>query len=154
MQSDDNDHDSTPRSQFSSRRLRNTSYISPRTGERSKRVFTLREASHRLLEDGNINESTPLLHGGDEGRNRESRLEVWRRYLKKQWLALWNFWTSKTGIGIFKCSLAYLLGSLATLVPAISAFIGPQQDSKHLVASITVWFHPARTIGSMHEVRI
>ena len=37
-----------------------------------------------------------------------------------------------------------------TFVPALAAMIGSQQDSKHMVATVTVWFHPARTIGSMH----
>nr|POE93452.1 hypothetical protein CFP56_19464 [Quercus suber] len=152
MASDDSNNASTSYGQFSRRRFRNTSYISPLTGERSKRVFTLREASNRLLDDGEVNESTPLLQRGDGSGDGESRFQGWRRVVKAQRQAIWRFWTSTTGIGIFKCSLAYLLGSLATLVPAISNLIGHRQDSKHLVASITVWFHPARTIGSMHEV--
>ena len=55
---------------------------------------------------------------------------------------------SNTGRGVLKCSVAYLLGSLATFVPAISALLG-QQDGKHMVATITVYFHPARSKGSM-----
>jgi len=49
---------------------------------------------------------------------------------------------------MFKCALAYLLGSMATFVPALSSLFG-KQDSKHLVATITVYFHPARSLGSM-----
>ena len=49
---------------------------------------------------------------------------------------------------MFKCALAYLLGSMATFVPAFSTLFG-RQDSKHLVATITVYFHPARSFGSM-----
>lgn len=62
----------------------------------------------------------------------------------------WTFANSKTGRGVFKCSIAYLLGSLATFVPFIAAFLG-QQDGKHMVATITVYFHPARSRGSMVE---
>lgn len=62
----------------------------------------------------------------------------------------WAFANSKTGQGIFKCSLAYLLGSMATFVPAISDLLG-QQDGKHMVATVTVYFHPARSQGSMFE---
>lgn len=62
----------------------------------------------------------------------------------------WEFANSKTGRGVLKCSIAYLLGSLATFVPAIAASLG-QQDGKHMVATITVYFHPARSKGSMVE---
>lgn len=55
---------------------------------------------------------------------------------------------SDTGKGIFKCALAYLLGSLATFVPPLSELFG-RQNSKHMVATITVYFHPARSLGSM-----
>lgn len=64
-----------------------------------------------------------------------------------------NFWSSNTGQGILKCSLAYFLGSLATFVPFISAFLG-KQDGKHVVATVTVYFHPARTVGSMIEAAV
>lgn len=57
----------------------------------------------------------------------------------------WTFACSPTGQGIIKCSIAYLLGSMATLVPAISRFFGSGQDSKHMVATVTVYFHAART---------
>jgi len=60
------------------------------------------------------------------------------------------FANSKTGRGVFKCSIAYILGSLATFVPFIAAFLG-KQDGKHMVATITVYFHPARSKGSMVE---
>lgn len=62
----------------------------------------------------------------------------------------WTFANSKTGRGVFKCSIAYLLGSLATFVPSIAGTLG-QQDGKHMVATITVYFHPARSKGSMVE---
>ena len=66
----------------------------------------------------------------------------------------YEFAVSQTGQGILKCSIAYLIGSLATFVPAFANFIGKGQDSKHLVATCTVYFHPARTIGSMHEATV
>lgn len=65
----------------------------------------------------------------------------------------WNFAKSETGKSMFKCALAYLLGSMATFVPAFSSFFG-RQDSKHLVATITVYFHPARSLGSMLDASI
>lgn len=64
-----------------------------------------------------------------------------------------QFLTSELGIGVLKCSLAYFLGSLATFIPAISAFLG-HQDGKHMVATVTVYFHPARSKGSMFRALI
>lgn len=69
------------------------------------------------------------------------------------WKWSYKFVTSEQGIGILKCSLAYLLGSLATFIPAVSAFLG-HQDGKHMVATVTVYFHPARSIGSMYRASI
>lgn len=65
----------------------------------------------------------------------------------------WTFANSKTGHGVFKCSIAYLLGSMATFVPFIAGLLG-NQDGKHMVATITVYFHPARSKGSMIEAMI
>lgn len=143
---------------FFNRRLRRASFISPLTGERSKRVFTLREASHRL--NGDVDhERAPLLGQGGHERAAAPAADLTRWGAVKDTIyqrskSSYEFATSKTGLGIFKCSLAYLLGSLATLVPAISGLIGHRQDSKHMVATVTVWFHPARSIGSMHEATV
>ncbi|KAL8975334.1 MAG: hypothetical protein Q9197_000459 [Variospora fuerteventurae] len=57
---------------------------------------------------------------------------------------------SRLLLGVLKCSIAYFLGSLATFVPAIATMLG-QQDGKHMVATITVYFHPARSQGSMFQ---
>jgi hypothetical protein len=42
---------------------------------------------------------------------------------------------------------------MATFVPAIAGLIG-KQDGKHMVATITVYFHPSRSAGSMIEAVI
>ena len=65
----------------------------------------------------------------------------------------WIFANSKTGRGVFKCSIAYLIGSMATFVPVIAGLLG-NQDGKHMVATITVYFHPARSKGSMIEAML
>ncbi|KAK5115202.1 hypothetical protein LTR85_009960 [Meristemomyces frigidus] len=153
-----NSNDRQQQGRFFNRRLRRASFISPLTGERSKRVFTLREASHRL--NGDVDhERTPLL--GQDGHGSAAASEdgptkwsVAKEAILQHCYSAYDFATSKTGLGIFKCSLAYLLGSLATFVPAISGLIGDRQDSKHMVATVTVWFHPARSIGSMHEATV
>lgn len=62
----------------------------------------------------------------------------------------WDWLSSPTGRGVLKCTLAYSLGSLFTLWEPLSDFLG-KPDGKHVVATITVYFHPARTAGSMLE---
>ncbi|KAF3923347.1 hypothetical protein ABW21_db0204131 [Orbilia brochopaga] len=54
---------------------------------------------------------------------------------------------------VLKCSLAYLCGSLATYIPFIAALFG-RNDGKHMVATVAVYFHPARTRGSMTEATV
>jgi hypothetical protein len=42
---------------------------------------------------------------------------------------------------------------MATFLPPIANFLG-HQDGKHMVATITVYFHPARSAGSMGEAAL
>jgi hypothetical protein len=63
---------------------------------------------------------------------------------------LWRWLNSDDGRSILKCTLAYLLGSTATFWPPLSNWLG-HRDGKHIVATLTVYFHPARTVGSMLE---
>lgn len=57
------------------------------------------------------------------------------------------------GRNILKCALAYLLGSLATFIPSIRSWLG-SGDGKHVVATVVVYFHPARSAGSMLEATV
>ena len=141
-----------PRGRFHNSRLRRASFISPTTGERSRRDFTLLEASHRrsdVDDNDDATETTGLL-GHDKLKDKSSYGRMLLRGTHSRIRQGYDFATSKTGKGIFKCSLAYLLGSLVTFVPAFAGLIGRQQDSKHMVATVTVWFHPARSMGNMH----
>ncbi|KAE8349183.1 Fusaric acid resistance protein-like-domain-containing protein [Aspergillus coremiiformis] len=110
-----------------------------------------RDISHSEIRSHNRNEQEPFLNDF----NTERPSPVARR--ATDWSYLWcrirQFLTSDDGIGVFKCSLAYFLGSLATLVPAVSALLGPQ-EGKHIVATITVYFHPARSKGSMYKALV
>ena len=67
---------------------------------------------------------------------------VFQRKSKKVRLLL-----RRTQVRVFKCALAYWLGSLATFWVPFTKFLG-KSDGIHLVATVTVYFHPARTIGS------
>ncbi|KAJ4303787.1 hypothetical protein N0V90_002688 [Kalmusia sp. IMI 367209] len=122
--------------------------IQASTGERIKRTFTLRRARTR-----SHGSSEFLLAPGqsDPDRHRDmGRIEAFAARCKGKVREAHAFATSPTGINILKCSLAYILGSLATFVPPISGLLG-RNDGKHMVATVTVYFHPARSVGSMIE---
>jgi hypothetical protein len=135
-----------------------SSFILPKTGERSTRKFTLREASSRSRAHRDpvalFSDEGPFgLDNSDNGRPL-TRTERLKKIAHRQGLRALHFLTSRTGKAILKCSIAYAIGSMATFVPAVSNLFGHRQDSKHLVATVVVYFHPARTIGSMHEATI
>ncbi|RUS17098.1 hypothetical protein BC937DRAFT_90418, partial [Endogone sp. FLAS-F59071] len=52
---------------------------------------------------------------------------------------------------VLKCSIAYFLASLFTFVPQLNALIGNNKLSSHIVATATVFFNPAKTVGGMVE---
>lgn len=136
--------------------MRQATLILPRTGERVKRQVTLRGPALSDWEvDGSNGDETPLLGEPVPGRPNSFRRarHTFQRLLVDHAKRFWVFATSKTGQDILKCSLAYFLGSLATIVIPIARLLG-RQDGKHVVATITVYFHPARSQGSMHEATI
>ena len=55
---------------------------------------------------------------------------------------------------VLKCSFAYILGCLFTFVPQLNALIGYNRVSSHLVATATVFFNPAKTLGGMVEAAL
>ncbi|KAI9893222.1 MAG: hypothetical protein M1814_000349 [Vezdaea aestivalis] len=137
-------------------KLRNATVILPRSGERVKRSVTLRDP--RLASDGDgsadhdDDSRTPLLFR----RRRTSKHIVPRASWATAGAALaksWGWATSPLGQSVLKCSIAYLLGSMATFIPALSNFLG-HHDGKHMVATVTVYFHSARSQGSMHEATL
>ncbi|KDE08074.1 hypothetical protein MVLG_01774 [Microbotryum lychnidis-dioicae p1A1 Lamole] len=58
---------------------------------------------------------------------------------------------------IIKCVLAYFIAELFTFVPILTEWLGSPWDvdgpvrNAHVVATVAVYFYPARTIGSMFE---
>ncbi|GMM38522.1 hypothetical protein DASC09_058610 [Saccharomycopsis crataegensis] len=51
---------------------------------------------------------------------------------------------------VLKCSIAYFIASLGVYCKPIGQLLG-SSDNKHLVATVAVYFHPSRSIGSMHQ---
>ncbi|CAI7585830.1 unnamed protein product [Penicillium manginii] len=136
--------------------LRQATFVLPRTGQRVKGLVNLHNPSiagaAAASDDSANDERRGLLTGEIETYHDGiiQRVSARARGLasrSKQFVA------SEQGIGILKFSLAYLLGSCATFIPAISNFLG-QNDGKHMVATVTVYFHPARSQGSMFRALI
>ncbi|KAK9377436.1 Fusaric acid resistance protein-like-domain-containing protein [Lipomyces chichibuensis] len=161
--------------------LRNYSVIVPETGERVRRQITLRpfdsigETSGRervVAEydlDSEAGEDTALLVDGTVNESRAwfprtTRIFRWvsghyakfeRRLMRLvrvirciRWIydnILFQEFTRP-----LKCSLTYFFASFTVFSTAISSLLG-SGDGKHLTATVTVYFHPSRTIGSMIE---
>lgn len=132
-------------------KLRNGTFIIPSTGERSRRNFTLRAhpAAHTARQTDGPDDATsdfalfsPSTWPGKADTVKQILLG-WVLFLAK-WLV------SPPGRGVLKCTLAYTLASLWTFWAPLSAILGTP-DGKHVVATITVYFHPARSAGSMIE---
>ncbi|KAM4066076.1 fusaric acid resistance protein-like domain-containing protein [Hirsutella rhossiliensis] len=122
-------------------KMRNGTFIIPSTGERSRRQVTLRASNGR---------SPSRPSGQASASSAETTESTTVDRAKENALAAWRWLNSEDGHQVLKCTLAYLLGSLGTLWPTLSDFLG-NRDGKHIVATLTVYFHPARTVGSMLE---
>ncbi|KAF7728169.1 hypothetical protein EC973_006563 [Apophysomyces ossiformis] len=95
-----------------------------------------------------IPHNVPIIDEDDD----EDRFNDYRNHLRHWWSSLlcpvtltpeWRL--------VLKCSFAYFLGSLFTFVPQLNSLIGNNRTSSHLVATATVFFNPAKTLGGMVE---
>jgi hypothetical protein len=136
---------------FKTQKLRNGTFILPATGERIRRQITLRNPENfdgSGRQNGQDGEAfiTPrgqtYSQAGTFGAAVDKTVESVKQLRGRL--------QTPTAKAILKCSLAYLLGSMGTFLPPIANFLG-HQDGKHMVATITVYFHPARSAGSMAE---
>ncbi|OAD76278.1 hypothetical protein PHYBLDRAFT_186217 [Phycomyces blakesleeanus NRRL 1555(-)] len=50
---------------------------------------------------------------------------------------------------VLKCSFAFFLGSLFTFVPILNHLVGGQLAATHVIATVTTFFSPAKTVGNM-----
>ncbi|KAB8204594.1 WD40 repeat-like protein [Aspergillus parasiticus] len=132
-------------------KLRQATFVLPKTGQRLRGLVTLR-SPHSEPNGHNDEERRGLLSGQYSVGREGIPLRLWRKVRETE-LWIHQVISTELGIGVLKCSLAYLLGSLATFVPAIASWLG-HQDGKHVVATVTVYFHPARSQGSMYKASI
>lgn len=73
------------------------------------------------------------------------------RFLRRVKSAIAKNYRTELSQNVLKCSIAYMIASLGTYWGPFNAFLG-NTDSKHVVATTAVYFHPARTKGSMHQL--
>ncbi|KAH6631196.1 Fusaric acid resistance protein-like-domain-containing protein [Chaetomium sp. MPI-SDFR-AT-0129] len=131
-------------------KLRNGSFIIPSTGERSHRTFTLRPSG--LFSSRQTDASAPpsTMDAFSPRQSVADRGRTMAHNIRAAGVRLLHWLNTPAGHGIIKCTLAYTLGSLATFWSPLSDFLG-RPDGKHVVATLTVYFHPARSVGSMIE---
>ncbi|KAH7149579.1 Fusaric acid resistance protein-like-domain-containing protein [Dactylonectria estremocensis] len=126
-------------------KLKNGTFIVPRTGERSRQEFSLRTSTIP-----STNASPTQYQSYDLADTFTERLQIAAHNVKVAAILAWAWLQTDEGHGVLKCTLAYILGSMGTFFPPLSNFLG-NRDGKHVTATLTVYFHPARTVGSMLE---
>lgn len=110
--------------------LRQALVILADTGERVRRTVTI----------SNLNSSAT-----SEVRHPEEPLPQlgWKH-------SLYCYYRNPTVRLVLKASLAYFLALLAVYSPPFNLLLG-NTDLKHVTATVAVYFHPLRLIGSMHQ---
>ncbi|CAK9438768.1 uncharacterized protein LODBEIA_P29920 [Lodderomyces beijingensis] len=75
----------------------------------------------------------------------------------RTWARLWapikQVYHNEVFRSVSKCAIAYFIASLGVFYTPFDDFLG-STDSKHIIATVAVYFHPARTKGSMNQTMI
>ncbi|RIA95229.1 Fusaric acid resistance protein-like-domain-containing protein [Glomus cerebriforme] len=106
-------------------------------------------------------EQTPLLHDRENSdsdvedtdqRYNNYRHDTSTSKIKKFKAWLYENTLSQNRKNIMKCALAYFLASLFTFIPILNEKTGlKESQNSHLVATVAVFFNPAKTVGGMYE---
>ncbi|KAK6201332.1 Fusaric acid resistance protein-like-domain-containing protein [Scheffersomyces amazonensis] len=124
---------------------RQSSVILASTGQKVRR--SLSSISNGLsLTDSNSQDRDPLLY---ESPNYDFQ-DYWYNYV---FLPLYQLYHNEIYRSVLKCSLAYLIASMGVYWTPFDEFLG-STDSKHVVATVAVYFHPTRSKGSMTQTLI
>ncbi|RLV92701.1 hypothetical protein JA1_003040 [Spathaspora sp. JA1] len=115
---------------------RMNSVILARTGERVHRTVTL---SQPYLPT----ETDPLL-----GETNTPRNTHWQYITDNIISPVQRTYYDPVFRSVVKCSIAYLISSMGVYYTPFDDFLGTT-DSKHVVATVAVYFHPTRSKGSM-----
>ncbi|CUM54934.1 unnamed protein product [Debaryomyces tyrocola] len=126
---------------------RQSSVILANTGERVHRTISLTNSSYESFDNNNLSEQDPLLPQS----NNNTGQRLISIYLN--WKYLRQVYHNDIVRSVLKCSVAYLIASMGVYYTPFNEFLG-QTDSKHLVATVAVYFHPWRSKGSMFQTLI
>lgn len=130
---------------------RTSSVIIPNTGERVHRSITFSEDTNTTFES--FQNPSPFLRATSTPA--PASLQPVRfttsvlLYVQNLWFWLINVYKDEKFRTILKCSLSYLIASLAVYWGPFNRLLG-NSDFKHVVSTVVVYFHPTRTKGSMH----
>ncbi|KAI0351344.1 hypothetical protein OH77DRAFT_1411233 [Trametes cingulata] len=127
------------------------------------RVRTTMEGSHRDVHETNYSDDDS--DSDDSEARHNARQPAPDSQTRRSWYAVPKIPTlSPLYRNILKCSIAYFIGSLFTFSPYLSGFIaditgdGPGErfpsPSGHMVATVAVYFNPAKTLGGMVEADV
>ena len=99
------------------------------------------------ISDHDSSETSLLLHPRDSRESEQSRSLLSRFHESMSGFA--SFLASSEMRDVFKCALAYFIASLLVYSPLRELY--GVSENKHMAATVAVYFHPARTAGSMIE---
>ncbi|CAG8441266.1 7037_t:CDS:2 [Funneliformis mosseae] len=108
-----------------------------------------------------VSEQTPLLHkcndsDSDESNYDQNQHHKYDNSLKarvKDWFHKNTFTPNQKNI--IKCALAYFIASLFTFIPILNEWSGlVESKDSHLIASVAVFYNPAKTVGGIYEAVI
>lgn len=127
-----------------------SSVILPETGKKVHRSDLFFNTEFESFHDDTINDSEALESIASEF----IREPIYRRVcmrISQFPQQLWELRKDEICQNVVKCGVAYLLASMGVYYAPFSALLG-NTDSKHVAATASVYFHPARTKGSMHQL--
>ncbi|EIE87122.1 hypothetical protein RO3G_11833 [Rhizopus delemar RA 99-880] len=84
-------------------------------------------------------------------QNQKRKRDAFTKFFGWVWLMLQSITLTYKQKMVLKCSFAYLLGSLFTFIPALNEMLGTARLSSHVIATVTVFFNPSKTIGGIIE---
>ncbi|KAI8381006.1 Fusaric acid resistance protein-like-domain-containing protein [Radiomyces spectabilis] len=106
--------------------------------------------SDRLQSDSDSDHaSTPIIHSNHSKPPRRNRQRRHGIVKIKQWFQKWQL--SYKQKMVLKCSTAFMLSSLFTFAPFLNDLIGGPNISSHVVATVTLFFNPSKSVGDMIE---
>lgn len=131
--------------------MKSSSVILPESGQKVYRLNLFFNTEFESFNDDSFHDSeySESMASGVTGPRSGRR--HWRRRVRRLRSRMARLYRSEMFRNILKCSIAYLVASMGVYWTPFDNFLGVT-DSKHVVATTAVYFHPARTKGSMHQL--